>query len=318
MKNRSKKEIILIAMIFGFLIVLLSIHLIKRNEKIEFYATVIEAFEKSALVEPKDENMKQKYEVLEVNIPNLSMNDVIKVEGIKEMKETYPPSINVSEYEYVKKADSVDEEENNTTTTTTTNKIINHTSTTTTTTRKTTTKKTINTTTTTKVINSNQDESLTKNDQYVIKLLNDEITGLEENNNVETFGQKAKNTFIKVVDFIFYDKDINGIYFKDLTDKAKLTIISLTLKLDNLIEKYFPNYKENISSKYMDIKNKLVILYLDKTTEFCNNNSDTCENAKKDFQVMKYSLNITWDFIKNLTGTGISKLKQWYEIYSGK
>ena len=272
--------------------------------------------------------MKQKYEVLEVNIPNLSMNDVIKVEGIKEMKETYPPSINVSEYEYVKKAESVDKEENDTNTTTTKNNSNNNTTSTTTKNNnnkitKTTTKNTTTTTTTTKAkpvttTKPNTNNEILNKDDYVINLFNDEITNIENNKNNESFGSKVKNTFIKIVDFIFYDKDINGIYFKELTNTAKLKIISLALKIDNLIEKYFPTYKKDINAAYQNIKSKLVALYLDKTAEFCQKNDTACEQAKKDFQLMKYSLNLTWDVIKDLAGNGIAKLKQWYEIYSGK
>ena len=127
-----------------------------------------------------------------------------------------------------------------------------------------------------------------------------------------------KSTFIKVVDFIFYDKDINGYYFKDLTASAKLKVISLALKLDAIIDKHFPEYKEELSSSYAKAKDSLITLYLNLTSEFCKNNGATCESAKNDFALLKESLNLSWDVISSLAKSGTTKIKEWYEIFSGK
>ena len=91
-------------------------------------------------------------------------------------------------------------------------------------------------------------------------------------------------------------------------------------KLDNLIEKHYPEYKENISSSYKNVKTKLVELYLDKTSEYCakEGNEKVCKQAKFDFQELKKAYGITWEFIKNLGSKGLTKLKEWYEVYSGK
>ena len=142
------------------------------------------------------------------------------------------------------------------------------------------------------------------------------------NNEVNTADTKSKgtskNAFIKVVDFIFYDKDINGYYFKDLTASAKLKVIGLALKLDNIIDSHFPGYKDELSSSYNKAKDNLITLYLNLTSEFCKNNDSICESAKNDFSLLKESLNLSWDVIKNLAKSGTNKLKEWYEIFSGK
>ena len=45
----------------------------------------------------------------------------------------------------------------------------------------------------------------------VMKSLEDNYALIEENKNDVSFGEKAKNYFITIVDFIFYDRPINGV-----------------------------------------------------------------------------------------------------------
>lgn len=131
-----------------------------------------------------------------------------------------------------------------------------------------------------------------------------------------------KKGFVNLVDFLFYNKDINGITFLELTSEAKLKVIKIALKLDAKIEEYFPGYKETISSTtnkiYTDIKSKLIALYLDTTVKVCSNNSQVCEDAKNGLSELKKNFNISWDFIKDISGVGLTKLKDWYEVWREK
>ena len=107
-----------------------------------------------------------------------------------------------------------------------------------------------------------------------------------------------------------------------MSSTAKLKIISIALKIDNKIEEYIPGYKEKISSNgskiYNNVKEKLVTLYLDISTEICKNHENGCNTAKEIFKDIKDNCKIGWDFIKKLVSSGTSKLKEWYEVYSGK
>lgn len=148
---------------------------------------------------------------------------------------------------------------------------------------------------------------------------------MEEDVNNSTFDnlkEKFKEYFITIVDFIFYDKEIKGYTFEELTNSAKLKIISIALKIDNKIEKNIPGYKETISSTgnkvYTNINEKLVTLYMDISVKVCENNSSECEKAKEIFSDVKNVCQISWSFIKSLVTSGLDKLKDWYEIYSGK
>lgn len=291
-------------------------HLFNKDKELSFYGVVNESYSNGALITPyKEDKILDQYDKVNINVGGLIEGQVIKVKCNDEFLETYPVSINIIDFEIVKDVETlvetepviedfdidddfdVEEEYEKEVTT-----------------KKTTTKKikTTTTTTTKKIITTTQ--VIDKNDDIVINLLNDNI----QNEEKKPLKERAKNAFINVVDFIFYDKDIKGVYYKDLTDSAKLKVISLGLKLDNTIEKKFPNYKEELSSKYQNAKGRMVALYLDKTTEFCSKKSDVCEEGKSNFQEMKKDFGLTFDIVKNATNVGWSKLKAWYEVYSGK
>lgn len=149
--------------------------------------------------------------------------------------------------------------------------------------------------------------------------------GMEKDVNSSTLDnlkEKFKEYFITIVDFIFYDKEIKGYTFDELTNSAKLKIISIALKIDDKIEKNIPGYKETISSTgnkvYTNIKERLVTIYMDISVKVCENNSSECEKAKEIFGEIKNTCKIGWDFIKELISNSASKIKEWYEIYSGK
>lgn len=273
------------------------------NSKIqndEFYAVVRESYAGYALVKPLDEDIN--YDVLSISVKDLKVGDIIRLK-VKDIKEIYPPEAEVEEIEVLQtdKISELDPDIKEEVTTKNTEQIKND-------------------------ITTSQTTSVSKNGTTTTKKKNiknaDENVLAYFNNEVNTADTKSKgtlkNAFIKVVDFIFYDKDINGYYFKDLTASAKLKVISLALKLDAIIDKHFPGYKDELSSSYAKAKDNLITLYLNLTSEFCKNNDSICESAKNDFALLKESLNLSWDVIKNLAKSGTNKLKEWYEIFSGK
>lgn len=273
------------------------------NSKIqndEFYAVVRESYAGYALVKPLDEDIN--YDVLSISVKDLKVGDIIRLK-VKDIKEIYPPEAEVEEIEVLQtdKISELDPDIKEEVTTKNTEQIKNDI-----TTSQTTSVSKSGTTTTKKKDIKNADEN-------VLAYFNNEV------NTADTKSKGTlKNAFIKVVDFIFYDKDINGYYFKDLTASAKLKVIGLALKLDNIIDSHFPGYKDELSSSYNKAKDNLITLYLNLTSEFCKNNDSICESAKNDFSLLKESLNLSWDVIKNLAKSGTNKLKEWYEIFSGK
>lgn len=169
------------------------------------------------------------------------------------------------------------------------------------------------------------DNSTTKNNSNVndknnnidaVKFINDLSNEVESSNKLES---SIKDKFVVLVDFIFYDGKIKDKTFKELSTSTKLKVLELFLKLDNKIENKYPNYKNNISPKgnkvYNNVKNKALNKYFEITTEACENDEDLCNSAKEGLRNMKESFSLTWDIIKEVTGAGITKLKNWYEIW---
>lgn len=169
-----------------------------------------------------------------------------------------------------------------------------------------------------KEINDNQDNTFSKNESNIVSYFESQNNMLTENVNQEdgSLRQKAKDVFVTVVDFIFYDKEIKGYTFKELTTAAKLKIIKLALSIDYKIDEYFPDYKEVIKDKYTNIKGKLAVKYLEFTSTLCESvGENTCNQAKEDFNTMKESFGFTWQLIKELASSGSSKVKEFYESW---
>lgn len=169
------------------------------------------------------------------------------------------------------------------------------------------------------------------NDESVInyvKEVGDENQVIEYFDNVyntidkNSIKEEVKNYFVDIVDFIFYNKEIKGYTFDEISNNAKIKIIAIALKIDNKIDKYFPEYKKAISDNgnkvYSGVKERLVTSYLDLTVKICSNKEAYCEKAKDAFIDIKNDCKIGWNFIKKIVGDNGNRLKEWYEVYSGK
>lgn len=127
--------------------------------------------------------------------------------------------------------------------------------------------------------------------------------------NITVVGEKAKAFFIKCVDFIFYDSEINGVTFKELSEEAKEDIYDTFCYIDELVVVFAPNYKENISEKYEIVKDftkKSYFYVLDKIKEAIGEN-----NYEKICQIKDNAVNSVTDTYEN----GKEKIKEWYEDF---
>ena len=163
------------------------------------------------------------------------------------------------------------------------------------------------------------------NDEIAIQTfnnINNEIDKILISEDVENAKDKVKGTFITIVDFIFYDSEINGITFDELTDSGKQRILELASKIDTKIENKFPNYKETISDTTKKAFNKaseIIKKGANNLSEFSKEklgeeNYNAIINAKDEFiDYTKKAIDIVGNVGSNLLENGKNYIKNWYE-----
>lgn len=174
------------------------------------------------------------------------------------------------------------------------------------------------------------EESITIDDEYVIndfKERKEEIKKLIDKDDIENAKVKAREYFIKSVDFIFYDTQINGITFDNLKEDSKQVLFNELCEMDEIIESISPDYKENLSEKYAVVKDFTKEKYYysldkikeyigeeryDKISEMKDNTKERVEEFKDDHQD---EIDEFKDNAKEKTDEYKLKLKNWYENY---
>lgn len=177
--------------------------------------------------------------------------------------------------------------------------------------------------------NRNVLDDVSKNDFSLEQISNDSgseedvVTYLEELksevDNSSSITSSIKNGFIELVDFLFYDGTIRGKTFSSLSNSAKLKVLKLAFVIDSKIEEKFPDYKESIknvsSFVYDKFREKVIVSYFDLAAKVCQENEESCAMAKEGISEFKKKGSLTWQFVKNLTSSNVSKLKSWYEVW---
>ena len=171
----------------------------------------------------------------------------------------------------------------------------------------------------------NSTVNYSNNDETAIQTfnnLNEEIDNILNSENVENAKETAKGTFITIVDFIFYDSEINGVTFDELTDSGKQKVLEIANKIDTKIENKFPNYKETISDKTKKAFNKaseLIKKGAYNLSEFSKEklgeeNYNAIIDAKDEFiDYTKQAISIIGDVGSNVLESGKEYIKNWYE-----
>ena len=163
--------------------------------------------------------------------------------------------------------------------------------------------------------NNSNDNNTSYTEDDIIEYFYDINKSLDNYNNDKSISEKIKSSFVSIVDFLFYGKEIKGKTFNELSTSAKLKVLKLALSIDTKIDSAIPGYKESLSNSYHNLKSKIVEKYLDITTDVCSKNEDTCTTAKEGLTELKENFSLTWSFIKNISGISASKLKSWYEVW---
>ncbi len=174
---------------------------------------------------------------------------------------------------------------------------------------------------------TNSTQELSTKDTTVITELNNIETSTDKlltEGNDKSVLDKAKGVFITLVDFCFYDGEIKGVTFNELTEAGKEKVLKIVNSIDQKIENKFPGYKEKISTKTKSAFNKASELI----KKGANNVKDFAQDKlgeenynsiieEKD-ELVKYTKN-AWNIVKNVSSNlwskTTSKLKDWYEKF---
>lgn len=139
-----------------------------------------------------------------------------------------------------------------------------------------------------------------------------EIKELIESEQVEQAKEKGKEYFITGVDFIFYDKEINGVTFDDLTEEGKKVTLENLETIDGWIMEIAPDYKDKISEKYQVVKDFVSTTYY-----------DVLESIKESLGEENYSAiqekkNEIKDSITSTKDKALEKVSEWYQDFKNK
>ena len=135
---------------------------------------------------------------------------------------------------------------------------------------------------------------------------------------------KVKGAFVTIVDFLFYDSEINGITFDELTDAGKQKVLQIANTIDNKIENKFPNYKDTIADGAKAAFNKaseLIKKGANNIKEFSKDklgedNYNAIIDVKDEIvEYTKKAIDIIGDFGSNIFNKGKEYIKKWYENF---
>ena len=158
----------------------------------------------------------------------------------------------------------------------------------------------------------NQEETLDTEEFDYFDQAKKEIKELIESEQVEQAKEKGKEYFITGVDFIFYDKEINGVTFDDLTEEGKKVTLENLETIDGWIMEIAPDYKDKISEKYQVVKDFVSTTYY-----------DVLESIKESLGEENYSAiqekkNEIKESITNPKDKVLEKVSEWYQNFKEK
>ena len=160
-----------------------------------------------------------------------------------------------------------------------------------------------------------------------IETVNSDITTITNKQELTPLDKETlKNTFITLTDFIFYNGEIKGTTFNELTTTAKEKVISIYENIDAKIESVYPGYKEmikdtsiktynNIKEKIVDLKDQIQTNYKNEIGEDRYNAQVETFNEGKENMIESFDpiIDKTVEEAKNIYNETIENLDKWYK-----
>ena len=175
-------------------------------------------------------------------------------------------------------------------------------------------------------LSSTNETNYTNSDLKVIDTLSNLENETDSLLESESISDKLKGIFITIVDFIFYDSEIDGVKFDDLTLEGKEKVLKIAYSIDTKIETKFPNYKDTISDKTKIAFNKVSEIIKiganninDFSKDLLGDNYYTLIEAKDDLvYYTKNALDYLGSFSSKAFNSGKEYIKNWYENFRQK
>ena len=166
--------------------------------------------------------------------------------------------------------------------------------------------------------------SLSNKDNTIINEMDNTLNSVNTESSSSNFSDKAKATFISIVDFLFYDGTKKGVTFNELTDAGKQKVLELANKIDVKLEEKAPGYKDKISSSTSSAYNKASEVIKNGASSLNNfakeklgdENYNSIIDAKD--ELVKYSknaLNLVGSAGSKLFSSTKDKLNDWYQNF---
>lgn len=161
-------------------------------------------------------------------------------------------------------------------------------------------------------------------DTLVVNELNNTLDNITKNRSEANFSDKAKSTFISLVDFVFYGGTIKGVTFEELTSAGKEKVLELINKIDEKLEEYAPGYKDKIATGASKAFNKASELIKKGATNINNfakdklgdENYNSIIDAKDELiTYSKGALNFVGSAGSKLFTSTKDKLNTWYQNF---
>lgn len=160
--------------------------------------------------------------------------------------------------------------------------------------------------------NSNNNPESTSSETEEFDYFNsakEEIQDLLESEQIEEAKEKGKEYFITGIDFVFYDKEIKGVTFDDLTEEGKKVTLENLEIMDGWIEAVAPDYKDKIGEKYAIVKDFISTKYYDAIDAI---KESIGEENYSSFQDQKEKLT---DKLSDTKDKTLEKISDWYQNY---
>lgn len=108
------------------------------------------------------------------------------------------------------------------------------------------------------------ESELGKEDKFILEYFDTILTDViktSERENVDIYRESIIQAVSYLSDFIFFDYELLGIKFTDITTETKASAIVTYVEIDKRVEQMYPGYKDELGDKYDTIKQFFENLY---------------------------------------------------------